>query len=122
MKNGDNVNNQELKIIMSTNACWHCYYTANKKEDQFLMKCIRNDSFLRELSKWRGRRWWLQCYTVRCVVALELCFILVTKDAQPVGRLNPLSSHSLWRRRGSIGPLYISTTSHYCVRCSQLFA
>ena len=45
MKNGDNVNNQELKIIMSTNACWHCYYTANKKEKQFLMKCIRNDSF-----------------------------------------------------------------------------
>ena len=37
MKNGDK--------SICTNACWYCYYTANKKENQFLMKCIKNDGF-----------------------------------------------------------------------------
>ena len=67
------------------------------------MKCVKNEIYTErgEQVEWE-KMVAAMLYSYVCVVGSEVCFILVTNDAQPVGRLDPLSSHSLWRRHGSI--------------------
>ena len=67
-----------------------------RKENQFLMKCIKNESVQiyteRAEQVKREKIVAAMLYSCHC---LEVCFILVTNDTQPVDRLDPLGGHSL---------------------------